>query len=233
MKAMAENDPSALALLYDRHAATLFALCLRILRDAEEAEEVLEDVFFQLWQRADAVRLARGSVLGLPRDAGAQPRHRARAALASRALRRGSVTRSCRSAGGPAGRPLPCEMRSSTDGAGTSDAALAESPRGSASSLELSFLDGLSHPRSPAARRAARHREDADPLRFPPVAGVSRGVGRRRRAMSCLRDATRSSCMRQMRSRRTSAGSSSAPRDGLPLVSRRSRRRARRSPSSR
>src|SRR5262245_856122 len=63
MKAMAERQPSALARLHDRHAATLFALCLRMLRDAEEAEEVLEDVFWQLWQRAGQYDPGRGSVI--------------------------------------------------------------------------------------------------------------------------------------------------------------------------
>jgi RNA polymerase sigma-70 factor (ECF subfamily) len=50
---IAARDASALEKLYLRHAPALFGLCLRILGDRGEAEEVLEDVFFELWERSD------------------------------------------------------------------------------------------------------------------------------------------------------------------------------------
>jgi RNA polymerase sigma-70 factor (ECF subfamily) len=40
---------SALATLYDRHAGYALAIALRILGDRAEAEEVVQDVFLQLW----------------------------------------------------------------------------------------------------------------------------------------------------------------------------------------
>jgi RNA polymerase sigma-70 factor (ECF subfamily) len=59
---MAEQDQEALSLLYDRHRTIVYALALRILRDAAEAEEVLSDVFFQAWRGAGGFDPLRGSV---------------------------------------------------------------------------------------------------------------------------------------------------------------------------
>ena len=43
---------SALALLYERYAATVHGLALRLVRDAGAAEEVLQDSFWLLWRSA-------------------------------------------------------------------------------------------------------------------------------------------------------------------------------------
>lgn len=63
IKAVAEGDGDALAVLYDRHGTAVFSLCLRMLRDADDAEELLEHVFWQLWRRADQFDPTRGSAL--------------------------------------------------------------------------------------------------------------------------------------------------------------------------
>ena len=53
MEAIASGDVDCFERLYDRHGAVVFATCLRILRDRAEAEEVLEEVFWELWARRD------------------------------------------------------------------------------------------------------------------------------------------------------------------------------------
>lgn len=63
MAAMASGDTGALQALYDRHASLLFALCLRILRDRADAEEVLGDTFHELWRRAERYDPDRGAAL--------------------------------------------------------------------------------------------------------------------------------------------------------------------------
>lgn len=65
MRRIARGDERALATLYDRHSPTVFALCRRMLRDSLAAEELLGDVFCELWRRADRFDANRGSALAL------------------------------------------------------------------------------------------------------------------------------------------------------------------------
>src|SRR5262245_28664700 len=55
------RDERAVADLYDRHSRLLFGLILRIIRDRSEAEEVLQEVFVQVWNKADTYNGALGS----------------------------------------------------------------------------------------------------------------------------------------------------------------------------
>lgn len=56
------GDEGALAALYDRYAGMLFAMLVRILRDTSAAEEVLQDLFLQLWRGASRFDASRGSL---------------------------------------------------------------------------------------------------------------------------------------------------------------------------
>jgi RNA polymerase sigma-70 factor, ECF subfamily len=55
-------DENALAALYDRYAGMLYAMLLRILKDTGAAEEVLQDLFLQLWRGAARFDPSRGSL---------------------------------------------------------------------------------------------------------------------------------------------------------------------------
>lgn len=63
VKAVAQGDQNALGLLYDAYAAQLLALGIRITRDRVTAEDVLHDVFVEVWKAAWQYDPARGSVL--------------------------------------------------------------------------------------------------------------------------------------------------------------------------
>lgn len=52
LKAIAARDEAALAQLYDLYRVILFGLLMRILNNREEAEDVLQEVFLQVWRRA-------------------------------------------------------------------------------------------------------------------------------------------------------------------------------------
>ncbi len=60
MHAIARGDEQALAGLYDRYRVILFGLLLRILNSREEAEDVMQDVFLQVWRRAADFNELRG-----------------------------------------------------------------------------------------------------------------------------------------------------------------------------
>jgi RNA polymerase sigma-70 factor (ECF subfamily) len=60
LHAIARGDESALAALYDRYHSILLGLLLRILHSRVEAEDVLQEVFLQIWQRAANFDEARG-----------------------------------------------------------------------------------------------------------------------------------------------------------------------------
>jgi RNA polymerase sigma-70 factor (ECF subfamily) len=59
---MRTGDEAALSTLYDRYSAMLFGMLVRILRDQQAAEEVLQDLFLQLWRNAAQFDAARGSL---------------------------------------------------------------------------------------------------------------------------------------------------------------------------
>lgn len=58
---MAAGDESALGALYDRWVDAVTALVVRIVRDAPEAEEVVEAVFWQAWQQSGRFAAERGT----------------------------------------------------------------------------------------------------------------------------------------------------------------------------
>jgi RNA polymerase sigma-70 factor (ECF subfamily) len=55
------RDVSAFEQLYDRHSRIVYALVLRILQQASTAEEVVQDVFLQLWRNAGRYESRRGA----------------------------------------------------------------------------------------------------------------------------------------------------------------------------
>jgi RNA polymerase sigma-70 factor (ECF subfamily) len=52
LKAVAAKDEASLAQLYDCYRVILFGLLMRILNNREEAEDVLQEVFLQVWRKA-------------------------------------------------------------------------------------------------------------------------------------------------------------------------------------
>ncbi|MEO7239782.1 MAG: sigma-70 family RNA polymerase sigma factor [Sphingomicrobium sp.] len=61
MRAIADGDRAALALLYQRTSAKLYGICARLLPNAAEAEEVLQEVYLTVWRKAGRFDAARAS----------------------------------------------------------------------------------------------------------------------------------------------------------------------------
>jgi RNA polymerase sigma-70 factor (ECF subfamily) len=60
LRAIVRGDESAFAALYEQYSSILFGLLLRIVRDRPEAEDVLQEVFLQIWQQAANFDASRG-----------------------------------------------------------------------------------------------------------------------------------------------------------------------------
>lgn len=54
LQRVAATDRAALGELYELTASSLFAICLKVCRDRNGAEDVLQDVFQLIWKRADS-----------------------------------------------------------------------------------------------------------------------------------------------------------------------------------
>jgi RNA polymerase sigma-70 factor (ECF subfamily) len=63
MPRIAAGDRGALRQLYEATSAKLFGVCLRILSDREESEDVLQEVYVTIWRRADRFDAGRASVM--------------------------------------------------------------------------------------------------------------------------------------------------------------------------
>ena len=63
MARIAAGEREALRQLYEATSAKLFGVCLRILSDREESEDVLQEVYVTIWRRADRFDSGRASVM--------------------------------------------------------------------------------------------------------------------------------------------------------------------------
>ena len=59
---IAAGDGAALRAAYDAHAGRVFALAVRIVRSKEEAEDVVQDTFLEVWRRAREYDPKRGEL---------------------------------------------------------------------------------------------------------------------------------------------------------------------------
>jgi RNA polymerase sigma-70 factor, ECF subfamily len=57
----AAQDREAFSQLYDRFSSLVFSLAMRILRSQSDAEDLLQEVFMQLWRQASGYSEERGS----------------------------------------------------------------------------------------------------------------------------------------------------------------------------
>jgi RNA polymerase sigma-70 factor, ECF subfamily len=64
LKRIGRKDEEAFSALYDRYSGMVFSEAKRMLRDAGAAEEVLQDLFYDIWQRAGQFDTSKGSLPG-------------------------------------------------------------------------------------------------------------------------------------------------------------------------
>ena len=62
IKAIQQGNHDAFAELYDRHNAWLMAVSYRILKNRLDAEDLLHDVFVEIWKKSTSYDSTRGTV---------------------------------------------------------------------------------------------------------------------------------------------------------------------------
>jgi RNA polymerase sigma-70 factor (ECF subfamily) len=139
LAAVARGERAALRALYDRLSGHALAVALRILSSRPEAEEVVQDVFLEVWTRASLFDRTRGSartwVLSMARN-------RAIDRLRSRGVAARAVDGI-----GAEGRPAettPLESAVQRQARERIQAALRELPPEQRQVLELGYFEGLS-----------------------------------------------------------------------------------------
>ena len=62
VRRMGAGDEVAFGLLYDRWRSVVTALVTRVLQDASDADDVIEETFWQLWKQSARYDESRGTV---------------------------------------------------------------------------------------------------------------------------------------------------------------------------
>jgi RNA polymerase sigma-70 factor (ECF subfamily) len=146
MAGICARDSASLAALYERYSGAVYGLCLRALTDPRDAEDLLIDIFAEIWERGDRYDPDRGSpighIMGLAR---------------SRVIDRLRSRRSAAKAGldGRVQVEPETDIRSNQDGpldsaigaeqAGNVVAALQTLSPDQRQALELAFFEAMSH----------------------------------------------------------------------------------------
>ena len=58
------GDESAMAKLFSRHSRLVYSVAVRVLHDSSAAEDVLQEIFLQIWKNPSSFIAARGSLEG-------------------------------------------------------------------------------------------------------------------------------------------------------------------------
>lgn len=143
MRGVVERDRAALTELYDRYSRYVYASCLRVLANTADAEDVMVQVFIELWERPGRFEASRGEVATYLMILA---RSRATDLRRSQTRRRELV----RNAADDLLRPTvetttPAENVSWRERRGNVRAALADLNDLQREAVELAFLEGLSH----------------------------------------------------------------------------------------
>ena len=143
LRRMSRDDREAFAQLYDRFSRPLFATALRILGNSAEAEDIVQDVFLALWEKAADFDASRGSAFAW---AVTLTRNRSIDRVRARKRRQEILTTATEEEAGtqPAGAgPDSADKLVAKEQAGAIRNAVASLPPEQQRAVELAFFSGL------------------------------------------------------------------------------------------
>ena len=142
IRRMCDADETALGALYDRWMRSLYSLVVHLLKDPDEAEDVVEEAFWQAWRKASSYEPSRGAVSTWLLTIG---RRRALDRLRAKARRREDpLTREgWVLAEMPSNAPDPLQTTEGAERRSHVLAALSELPEEQREVLELGYYKGL------------------------------------------------------------------------------------------
>ena len=62
MARIRSGDERALSTLYDRYSQVVYSVALRVLGDTTQAEDILQEIFMQIWRNPQTFDSSRGSL---------------------------------------------------------------------------------------------------------------------------------------------------------------------------
>src|SRR5262249_30473398 len=138
LDAIGRGDGGALRVLYDRCAGRVLAIALRVLGSRGDAEEIVQEVFIQVWNRAGDYDPERGGAL-------AWVVTMARSRAIDRLRSRGAQARAAAALDpDPLTPPPPSELAEERQLRERVGAALATLPVEQRRAIELAYFEGLS-----------------------------------------------------------------------------------------
>jgi len=146
MAGIRQRDAAAMTALYDQYSSLVYGVCLRGLRDTSDAEDLLIDIFSELWERCDRFDPARGSpvghIMGLTRSRVVDRLRSRRTASRTRLAAMTSVE-AASDLREPASGPFDVAIMAERSGQVVQ--AMQSLPPDQREALELAFFEALSH----------------------------------------------------------------------------------------
>jgi RNA polymerase sigma-70 factor, ECF subfamily len=139
----ARGDRDAFAALYDLYSRPLYSFAIRILGDPKEAEDVLQEVFLQIWEKASQYDEAAGKPFSW---AVTMTRNKAIDRIRSRQRRSRLIEEAAENLGETTSEPAaPAVAGVGPDEAAQIRAAMESLPKDQRRAIEMAFFGGLTH----------------------------------------------------------------------------------------
>lgn len=144
MAQVVKGDHQAFSQLYDQSSSLLYTLALRILGNRDEAAELLQDIYLEVWKKVARYDVGRGTPMAWLVTL---TRSRALDRLRTRTSKAQTVvdSKDLSTPHVPDQSPGPFEIQADLELRNAVSKALAELPEAQRQALELAYYEGLSH----------------------------------------------------------------------------------------